>query len=102
MVGVEALIRWNDPSGGLVPPGEFIPLAEEMGLIEAIGDWVVEELGRQDAVWRAEGLELEIAFNLSPRQLWQPDIGRRGSSAGSRRRGSTRDGSRSRSRSRRR
>ena len=74
MYGVEALIRWPEPSGGLVPPGEFIPLAEEMGLIEAIGDWVVEEICRQDAQWRAEGLELEIGFNLSPRQLWQPDL----------------------------
>ena len=74
MFGVEALIRWPEPSGGLVPPGEFIPLAEEMGLIEAIGDWVVEEICRQDAQWRAEGLELEIGFNLSPRQLWQPDL----------------------------
>jgi diguanylate cyclase (GGDEF)-like protein/PAS domain S-box-containing protein len=74
MYGVEALIRWPEPNGGLVQPGEFIPLAEEMGLIEAIGDWVVEEICRQDSQWRAEGLELEIAFNLSPRQLWQPDL----------------------------
>jgi len=74
MVGVEALIRWQEPNGGLVAPGDFIPLAEEMGLIEAIGDWVVEEIGRQDARWRAEGLRTEIGFNLSPRQLWQPDL----------------------------
>ncbi len=74
MFGVEALIRWPEPGGGLVPPGEFIPLAEEMGLIEAIGDWVVEELSRQDAAWRAQGLELDVSFNLSPRQLWQPDV----------------------------
>jgi diguanylate cyclase (GGDEF)-like protein/PAS domain S-box-containing protein len=74
MKGVEALIRWADPNGGLVPPGEFIPLAEEMGLIETIGDWVIEEVARQDQVWRAEGLELDLSFNLSPRQLWQPDI----------------------------
>ncbi len=45
-----------------------------MGLIEAIGDWVVDEICRQDAQWRAEGLELEVGFNLSPRQLWQPDL----------------------------
>ena len=74
MVAVEALIRWADPNGGLVPPGDFIPLAEEMGLIETIGDWVVEELARQGQSWRAEGLELELSFNLSPRQLWQPDL----------------------------
>ncbi|MGH2659530.1 MAG: EAL domain-containing protein, partial [Actinomycetota bacterium] len=74
MVAVEALIRWADPNGGLVPPGDFIPLAEEMGLIEAIGAWVVEELARQGQAWRAKGLELELSFNLSPRQLWQPDL----------------------------
>ena len=74
MIGVEALIRWLEPNGGIVPPGEFIPLAEEMGLIEVIGDWVVEEIGRQDQAWRAAGLELEIGFNLSPRQMFQPDL----------------------------
>ena len=74
MFGVEALIRWPGPNGGLVPPGEFIPLAEEMGLIEAIGDWVVEEIARQDDAWRREGLALEIGFNLSPRQMWQDDL----------------------------
>jgi diguanylate cyclase (GGDEF)-like protein len=74
MTGVEALIRWPDPTGGLVLPGEFIPLAEEMGLIEAIGEWVVEEVCRQDVEWRAQGLELDLAFNLSPRQLWQEDL----------------------------
>jgi diguanylate cyclase (GGDEF)-like protein/PAS domain S-box-containing protein len=74
MFGVEALIRWPEPNGGLVQPGEFIPLAEEMGLIESIGAWVVEEICRQDTIWRDEGLELDIAFNLSPRQLWQEDL----------------------------
>jgi PAS domain S-box-containing protein len=69
MVGVEALVRWLDPQGNLLPPGVFIPLAEEMGLIEAIGGWVIDEIRRQDEVWRAAGLDLDIAFNLSPRQL---------------------------------
>jgi EAL domain-containing protein (putative c-di-GMP-specific phosphodiesterase class I) len=74
MTGVEALVRWQDPNGGIIPPGEFIPLAEEMGLIEAIGDWVISELARQDREWRKQGLGLEVSFNLSPRQLWQPDL----------------------------
>jgi len=67
---LEALVRWRDPSGGLVAPGEFIPLAEELGLIEAIGDWVIAELARQRAVWSEQGLDLRVGFNLSPRQLW--------------------------------
>jgi diguanylate cyclase (GGDEF)-like protein/PAS domain S-box-containing protein len=75
--GVEALIRWQDPNGGIVPPGEFIPLAEEMGLIEAIGHWVIDEVARQDREWRAQGLELEISFNLSPRELFVPQLSER-------------------------
>jgi diguanylate cyclase (GGDEF)-like protein/PAS domain S-box-containing protein len=74
MDGVEALIRWPEPNGGLVPPGDFIPLAEEMGLIEAIGAWVVDEVCRQDRVWRDQGLDMNISFNLSPRELWQEGI----------------------------
>jgi EAL domain-containing protein (putative c-di-GMP-specific phosphodiesterase class I) len=74
MSGVEALIRWFEPDGTMVPPGEFIPLAEELGLIEAIGDWVVRELVYQSGVWRELGIDLEIGFNLSPRQFWQPDL----------------------------
>jgi EAL domain-containing protein (putative c-di-GMP-specific phosphodiesterase class I) len=74
MNGVEALIRWPEPNGGLVPPGDFIPLAEEMGLIEAIGTWVIDEVCRQGRMWREQGLDLDISFNLSPRQLWQNDI----------------------------
>ena len=59
--GVEALIRWQEPTGGLVPPGEFIPLAEELGLIEAIGDWVIDEFAGQHARWAADGLDLTVA-----------------------------------------
>ncbi|MEX0753731.1 MAG: EAL domain-containing protein [Actinomycetota bacterium] len=77
MIGVEALLRWREPDGNLVPPNDFITLSEELGLIETIGDWVVEEIARQDAVWRQAEIPLEIGFNLSPRQLWQPDISSR-------------------------
>ncbi len=73
-VGVEALVRWRTSEGELIPPNEFIPLAEELGLIEAIGDWVVEELVRQDAAWKREGIDLELGFNLSPRQFFQEDL----------------------------
>jgi diguanylate cyclase (GGDEF)-like protein/PAS domain S-box-containing protein len=76
-IGVEALLRWRTPDGETIPPNEFIPLAEELGLIEEMGDWVVEELVRQDASWRAEGLRLEIGFNLSPRQFRQDDLAER-------------------------
>jgi diguanylate cyclase (GGDEF)-like protein/PAS domain S-box-containing protein len=75
--GVESLIRWKTEDDEIIPPNEFIPLAEELGLIESIGDWVVEELVRQDHLWRAAGLELEIGFNLSPRQFRQPDLAER-------------------------
>jgi EAL domain-containing protein (putative c-di-GMP-specific phosphodiesterase class I) len=74
MVGVEALIRWLEPNGGIVPPGEFIPLAEELGLIEAIGDWVIDEMARQQRAWTDAGLDLEMSFNLSPRQLWSAHL----------------------------
>lgn len=74
LVSVEALLRWHDPSTGMVPPGEFIPLAEEMGLIEVIGDWVLEEVCRQSMAWRREGLMVEVSFNLSPRQLWHGNL----------------------------
>jgi len=74
LVGVEALLRWQTASGAFIPPGEFIPLAEEMGLIEAIGEWVLGEICRQSKLWRREGLMTEIGFNLSPRQLWQSNL----------------------------
>ena len=66
----EALIRWRHPQRGLVPPGDFIPLAEECGLIADIGDWVVREACRQARTWQLEGLPLlRIAVNLSPTQF---------------------------------
>jgi len=77
MVGVEALIRWIEPDGTMIPPGDFIPLAEELGLIEQIGDWVVREITYQVQAWRELDIDLEVGFNLSPRQFWQPDLAQR-------------------------
>jgi EAL domain-containing protein (putative c-di-GMP-specific phosphodiesterase class I) len=77
MRGVEALIRWIEPDGTMIPPNDFIPLAEELGLIELIGDWVVRELVYQAQAWRELDMNLEIGFNLSPRQFWQPDLAER-------------------------
>ena len=74
MRGVEALIRWIEPDGTMVPPGDFIPVAEELGLIEAIGEWVVRELVYQAQAWKELDMDLTISFNLSPRQFWQPDL----------------------------
>ena len=68
--GAEALIRWNHPERGLVPPGDFIALAEETGLIRDMGAWVLEEACRQLALWRTSGLSaLYVAVNLSSRQI---------------------------------
>jgi diguanylate cyclase (GGDEF)-like protein len=74
MRGVEALIRWIEADGTMIPPGDFIPVAEELGLIEAIGDWVVRELVYQSHAWRELDIDLSVSFNLSPRQFWQPDL----------------------------
>ncbi len=74
VTGAEALIRWQHPDGGLTAPGEFIPVAEELGLIEAIGDWVIDELARQQGIWKEQGLDLNVGFNLSPRQLWSAHL----------------------------
>jgi diguanylate cyclase (GGDEF)-like protein/PAS domain S-box-containing protein len=74
MQGVEALLRWVEPDGTLISPSEFVPLAEELGLIESIGDWVVREIVFQAITWRDLGIDLEVGFNLSPKQFWQPDL----------------------------
>jgi len=69
VVGVEALIRWEHPERGLVPPFKFIPVAEETGLIVPLGQWVLEEACRQQYIWRQAGLHVRMAVNLSARQL---------------------------------
>jgi diguanylate cyclase (GGDEF)-like protein/PAS domain S-box-containing protein len=69
--GVEALIRWQHSGRGLVPPALFIPIAEESGLIESIGRWVLDQACRQAQAWQGQG-ELGISVNLSGRQLQNP------------------------------
>lgn len=70
IIGSEALIRWQHPERGLVPPNDFIPLAEETGLIDQIGQWVLEQACKQNRLWQQQGFtELTIAVNLSARQF---------------------------------
>jgi diguanylate cyclase (GGDEF)-like protein/PAS domain S-box-containing protein len=75
--GMEALVRWQHPTRGLLPPIEFIGVAEESGLIVPLGKWVLAEACRQTAEWRglyAEASALTVSVNLSTRQLLEPDL----------------------------
>jgi diguanylate cyclase (GGDEF)-like protein len=74
VVGMEALVRWHHPELGMVMPGVFIPLAEETGLIVAIGDWILRAACAQALAWKQAGTPVPIAVNLSARQFQQPDI----------------------------
>ncbi|TVY05501.1 putative bifunctional diguanylate cyclase/phosphodiesterase [Paenibacillus cremeus] len=75
MNGMEALIRWNHPSLGFISPGEFIPLAEETGLIIPLGNWVLRTACMQNKYWQRLGFTpLKMAVNISPIQFHQPDF----------------------------
>jgi diguanylate cyclase (GGDEF)-like protein/PAS domain S-box-containing protein len=71
---MEALLRWQDPDRGLVQPDRFLPAAEEMSLLEPIGDWVVGAMARQLREWDGMGLRPRMSFNVSPRELHRPDF----------------------------
>jgi diguanylate cyclase (GGDEF)-like protein/PAS domain S-box-containing protein len=75
VAAVEALVRWQHRERGLVPPGEFIPLAEETGLIVQLGQWIFENACLQVDRWRQQGLRsFRVAINVSARQFWQQDF----------------------------
>jgi len=76
-LGAEALVRWQHPTRGAIPPVTFIPVAEEAGMIGALGTWVRTEALRQLAQWRADGTvadDFYLSINVSPRQLNDPDL----------------------------
>jgi diguanylate cyclase (GGDEF)-like protein len=74
VIGVEALIRWRHRSRGVIAPADFIPIAEDSGLIVEIGRWVLREACRQAAVWHDRGHRIGIAVNVSARQLEENDL----------------------------
>jgi len=75
IIGMEALIRWQHPEKGMIPPFHFIPIAEETGIIKPIGEWVLEEACRKTQEWHQQGHDnLRIGINLSARQLENDDI----------------------------
>ena len=77
ITGAEALMRWHHPQRGVVSPVVFIPLAEHYGLINALGNWAIDEACGQIRAWRNQGLRMRVAINLSVQQLRQPDLAAR-------------------------
>lgn len=69
LIGVEALIRWFHPQRGMVPPGQFIPVAEEANLISSIGEWAMQEAAEQGKRWLDKGIQIKIAVNISAKQF---------------------------------
>lgn len=77
VVGMEALIRWNHPDFGLIPPMDFIPLAEETGFILPLGEWILRTACTQTKIWHDKGFELNVAVNISAAQFQQKDLARK-------------------------
>jgi diguanylate cyclase (GGDEF)-like protein len=75
MIGAEALIRWNQPEKGMIAPADFIPIAEESGLIIPIGEWVIRTACQQNKKWQEDGLPpFTVAVNISARQFFQSNL----------------------------
>jgi len=74
LCGFEALLRWRNPDLGMIPPGEFIPIAEEAGMIVPIGHWLMREACRQAQAWSVYGTHVTMAINVSPLQFRQPEF----------------------------
>ncbi|MBP8163299.1 MAG: EAL domain-containing protein, partial [Propionivibrio sp.] len=74
IAGAEALIRWQHPERGLVPPGEFLPLIEGNELIVRVGDWVMDAALAQMSAWQAQGLDLPVSVNIAAHHLQQEDF----------------------------
>jgi diguanylate cyclase (GGDEF)-like protein/PAS domain S-box-containing protein len=77
VLGVEALLRWNHPEHGVVPPLQFLPLIEHTGLSARVGDWVLEQALDQLAHWQRMGLDISVSVNVSARHLQEPDFAQR-------------------------
>jgi diguanylate cyclase (GGDEF)-like protein len=74
VTSVEALVRWEHPERGLIPPDDFIPVAQQTTLVKPLTTWVLNEALRQCRAWEDEGLTLSVAINLSPRNLSDPEL----------------------------
>ena len=77
VLGAEALLRWNHPERGVVPPAQFLPLIENTGLSARVGDWVLAQALEQVEVWQRQGLDLSVSVNISARHLKEPDFAQR-------------------------
>ena len=77
VLGMEALLRWQHPERGLLPPAEFLPNIEQTGLAVQVGDWVIDHALKQIALWLDDGLNLNVAVNVTARQLQMPDFTQR-------------------------
>ena len=74
LYSIEALVRWNDPARGLLWPRDFIGFAEETGLIDRVGEWVIDAICAQRLEWRAQGYDPAVTLNVSARQLQRPEL----------------------------